>query len=75
MVIIHPFHRISEDARHCSALSYLQVADRESRVPEVIDRHCMICTFIGVYDVRTRHQTSIGGTVPNERYQVDHQVL
>jgi len=39
MVIIHPFHRISEDARHCSALSYRQVADRDYRVPEVIDRH------------------------------------
>ena len=36
MVIIHPFHCISEDARHCSALSYLQVADRDFRVPEVI---------------------------------------
>ena len=39
MVIIHPFHRISEDARHCSALSYWQVADGDYRVPEVIDRH------------------------------------
>jgi len=39
MVIIHPFHRISEDARHCSALSYRQVADGDYRVPEVIDRH------------------------------------
>ena len=39
MVIIHPFHYISEDARHCSALSYRQVADRDYRVPEVIDRH------------------------------------
>jgi hypothetical protein len=28
-----------EDARHCSALSYRQVADRDYRVPEVIDRH------------------------------------
>jgi len=39
MVIIHPFHRILEDARHCSALSYRQVADRDYQVPEVIDRH------------------------------------
>jgi hypothetical protein len=38
MLIIHPFHRISEDARHCSALSYRQVADCDCRVPEVIDR-------------------------------------
>ena len=39
VVIIHPFHRISEDARHCSALSYRQVADCDYRVPEVINRH------------------------------------
>ena len=42
MVIIHPFHRISEDARHCSALSYRQVDNRDYRVPEMIDRHSFI---------------------------------
>jgi len=51
MVIIHPFHRISEDACHCSALSYRQVADRDYRVPEVIDRHSFMVANPGSVEV------------------------
>jgi len=51
MVIIHPFYRISEDARHCSALSYRQVADRDYRVPEVINRHSFMVANPGSVEV------------------------
>jgi len=51
MVIIHPFHRISEDARHCSALSYRQVDDRDYRVPEVIDCHSFMVANQGSVEV------------------------
>jgi len=51
MVIIHPFHRILEDARHCSTLSYRQVADRDYRVPEVIDRHSFMVANQGSVEV------------------------
>ena len=58
MVIIHPFHCISEDACHCSALSYRQVADCDYRVPEVIDRHSFnMCIIRRTYIYYT-------GTVP-----------
>jgi len=51
MVIIHPFHRILEDARHCSALSYQQVADRDYRAPEVIDCHSFMVANPGSAEV------------------------
>ena len=70
MVIIHPFHCISEDARHCSALSYRQVADRDYRVPEVIDRHSFslrtvkyIITTVK-YPIRDSKKDALGSVVP-----------
>ena len=49
MVVIHPFHCISEVARHSSALSHRQVADCDYRVPEVIDRHSYRYSAVVLY--------------------------
>jgi len=51
MVIIRPALRISGCAQGSSELSYRQVAARDSRVPEGIDRHSVMVANLGLGDV------------------------
>ena len=51
MVIICPALRISGCAQGSSELSYRQVAARDYRVPEGIDRHSVVVANLGLGDV------------------------
>jgi len=57
MVILRPALRISGCAQGSSELSYRQVAARDYRVPEGINRHSVIVANLGLGDVLLTFQT------------------